>query len=136
MMLIGKARYFFLGSSYRGVTCGSKIVASPSRQPSHPQALLGPAPIGPPILSPPIPVLLSRLHSGTKINPKPNPTHPNPNGGDASCRSVQYDPFKQQAVVRSLLFLGYTFYFSGQDLSYGALYSGFGLRNNDLIFML
>lgn len=53
--------------------------------------------------------------------------------------SVQYDPFKQQAVVRSLLFLGYTFYFSnvsGQHVSFGALYSGFGLRNNDLIFML
>lgn len=50
--------------------------------------------------------------------------------------SVQYDAFKQQAVVRSLLFLGYTFYFSGQDLSYGSLYTGFGLRNDDLIFML
>lgn len=50
--------------------------------------------------------------------------------------SVHYDPFKQQAVVRSLLFLGYTMYYSGADNAWGALYQGYGLRNSDLIFML
>lgn len=50
--------------------------------------------------------------------------------------TVHYDPFKQQAVVRSLAFLGYALYYSGADNSWGALYQGFGLRNNDLIFML
>ena len=50
--------------------------------------------------------------------------------------SVHYDPFKQQAVVRSLLFLGYSLYYNGADNAWGALYQGHGLRNNDLIFML
>jgi radial spoke head protein 9 len=50
--------------------------------------------------------------------------------------SVHYDPFKQQAVVRSLVFLGYAMYYNGADNAWGALYHGFGLRNSDLIFML
>ena len=51
-------------------------------------------------------------------------------------RSVNYDPFKQVAAVRSLLFPGYTFYYAGQEATWGALYFGDGVRNNDLIFML
>lgn len=50
--------------------------------------------------------------------------------------SVNYDPFKQLAIVRSLLFPGYTFYYAGHDSTWGALYTGDGTRNNDLIFML
>lgn len=50
--------------------------------------------------------------------------------------SVNYDPFKQIAAVRSLLYPGYSFYFSGHEVTWGALYMGDGRRNNDLIFML
>ena len=52
------------------------------------------------------------------------------------CRSVNYDPFKQVAAVRSLLFPGYTFYYAGHEATWGAFYHGDGTRNNDLIFML
>ncbi|KAG1679524.1 hypothetical protein FOA52_011125 [Chlamydomonas sp. UWO 241] len=52
------------------------------------------------------------------------------------CWAVNYDPFKTVAAVRSLLFPGYTMYYSGHDATWGALYVGDGLRNNDLIFML
>jgi radial spoke head protein 9 len=38
--------------------------------------------------------------------------------------------------VRSLLYPGYHFYYSAHDLTWGGLYSGDGLRNDDLIFML
>jgi len=37
---------------------------------------------------------------------------------------------------RSLLWLGYTFYYDAHELKWGALYNGSGLRNDDLIFML
>ena len=37
---------------------------------------------------------------------------------------------------RSLLWLGYTFYYDAHELTWGALYQGNGLRNDDLIFML
>lgn len=50
--------------------------------------------------------------------------------------AVHYDAFKGIANVRSLLWPGYFFYYSGNDLMWGSLYSGDGLRNNDLIFML
>mmetsp|Transcript_3866 Transcript_3866/g.8287 ORF Transcript_3866/g.8287 Transcript_3866/m.8287 type:complete len:276 (+) Transcript_3866:155-982(+) len=50
--------------------------------------------------------------------------------------SVNYDPFRGIAVVRSLLYPGYTFYYTSHDNTWGALYVGDGLRNNDLIFML
>lgn len=50
--------------------------------------------------------------------------------------SVIYDPFKQVATVRSLLFPGYSFFYSGHDATWGAMYTGDGNRNNDLIFML
>ena len=49
---------------------------------------------------------------------------------------MNYDPFKQVAAVRSLLFPGYTFYYAGHEATWGALYVGDGVRNNDLIFML
>ncbi|KAF5827522.1 radial spoke protein 9 [Dunaliella salina] len=50
--------------------------------------------------------------------------------------SVHYDPFKQIATCRSLLWLGYTFYYDAHQMTWGALYHGNGLRNDDLIFML
>lgn len=50
--------------------------------------------------------------------------------------AVNYDPFKQTAAVRSLLFPGYTFVYNGHELTWGGMYSGDGCRNNDLIFML
>ena len=53
-----------------------------------------------------------------------------------SFRSVNYDPFKQVAAVRSLLYPGYTFYYAGHEATWGALYAGDGTRNNDLLFML
>lgn len=49
---------------------------------------------------------------------------------------VHYDAFKRVAIVRSLLWPGYHFYYNGSDLGYGALYCGDGQRNNDLVFML
>jgi len=50
--------------------------------------------------------------------------------------AVAFDPFRSTAVVRSLLYPGYNFYYDGNDLTWGALYVGTGLRNDDLIFML
>lgn len=50
--------------------------------------------------------------------------------------AVQYDAFKGVAQVRSLLFPGYFFYYAANELTWGSLYVGDGLRNNDLIFML
>uniref|UniRef100_A0A7S0V3D7 Radial spoke head protein 9 homolog n=1 Tax=Polytomella parva TaxID=51329 RepID=A0A7S0V3D7_9CHLO len=50
--------------------------------------------------------------------------------------SIHYDPFRAIAQCRSLLWPGYFFYYSNNDLSWGSLYVGNGLRNNDLIFML
>jgi len=50
--------------------------------------------------------------------------------------SVNYDPFKQIAAVRSLLYPGYTFYYAGHEATWGSFYHGDGTRNNELIFML
>jgi radial spoke head protein 9 len=50
--------------------------------------------------------------------------------------SLQYNSFKGVAVLRSLLFPGYCFYYSSRDLTWGSLYVGDGLQNNDLVFML
>ncbi|KXZ53946.1 hypothetical protein GPECTOR_6g864 [Gonium pectorale] len=50
--------------------------------------------------------------------------------------AVQYDAFKGVAQVRSLLWPGYFFYYAANELTWGALYVGDGVRNNDLIFML
>lgn len=50
--------------------------------------------------------------------------------------SLQYDPFKKVAIVRSMVWPGYTFFYSAHELVWGALYYGDGVRNDDLIFML
>jgi radial spoke head protein 9 len=50
--------------------------------------------------------------------------------------SVLYDSFRGVAVLRSLLFPGYAFYYSAHDLTWGGLYVGDGLQNADLVFML
>jgi radial spoke head protein 9 len=50
--------------------------------------------------------------------------------------AVHYDAFKQVAVLRSLLFLGYSFYYDKAGNTWGGFYSGDGLKNKDLIFML
>jgi radial spoke head protein 9 len=50
--------------------------------------------------------------------------------------SLQYDSFKGVAVLRSLLFPGYCFYYSSRDMTWGSLYVGDGMQNNDLVFML
>lgn len=38
--------------------------------------------------------------------------------------------------LRSLLWPGYFFYYAANELTWGSMYIGDGLRNNDLIFML
>ena len=50
--------------------------------------------------------------------------------------SILHDDFKQVTVLRSLLFLGYSFYFSAATGAWGGFYQGNGLKNNDLVFML
>ena len=50
--------------------------------------------------------------------------------------AVQHDEFKQVTVVRSLLFLGYAFFYSQASGAWGGFYHGNGLKNNDLVFML
>lgn len=50
--------------------------------------------------------------------------------------SVQSDPFKSVAICRSLLWPGYFFYYNGHELTWGSMYYGNGIRNNDLVFML
>mmetsp|Transcript_22372 Transcript_22372/g.66658 ORF Transcript_22372/g.66658 Transcript_22372/m.66658 type:complete len:280 (-) Transcript_22372:174-1013(-) len=50
--------------------------------------------------------------------------------------AINYDPFRQIAAVRSLLFPGYTFCYSGHDAMWGSLYCGDGICNNELMFML
>jgi hypothetical protein len=50
--------------------------------------------------------------------------------------AVHYDELKQVAVCRSLLHLGYSFYFDADANTWGGFYNGDGLKNNDLVFML
>lgn len=50
--------------------------------------------------------------------------------------AIRYDTLKQVAMVRSLLFLGYGFYYDGAANTWGGFYNGDGLKNVDLIFML
>ena len=52
------------------------------------------------------------------------------------CWSILHDKFRQSTVCRNLLFLGYTFYYSSANKTWGGFYNGDGLKNNDLIFML
>lgn len=50
--------------------------------------------------------------------------------------SLQFDPFKKVATVRSMVWPGYTFFYNAHEMVWGALYYGDGVRNDDLIFML
>ena len=50
--------------------------------------------------------------------------------------ALSYDSFTKAAVVRSLLWPGYAFYYSGATNTWGKLYSGPGFANTDLVFML
>ncbi|KIY96856.1 radial spoke protein 9 [Monoraphidium neglectum] len=50
--------------------------------------------------------------------------------------SVAADAFKGVTLLRSLLYPGYFFYYDNRGLTWGGFYSGDGLRNNDLAFML
>ena len=49
--------------------------------------------------------------------------------------SLHYDAFASTAIVRSLLWPGHAFYYSGESNSWGALYSGAGMKNTEFIFM-
>ncbi len=37
---------------------------------------------------------------------------------------------------RNMVWPGYTFYYHAHDMTWGSLYSGDGVRNDDIIFML
>lgn len=50
--------------------------------------------------------------------------------------AVHSDPFKGVTVLRSLIYPGYFAYYHAQEHTWGSLYMGSGLRNNDLVFML
>lgn len=50
--------------------------------------------------------------------------------------SMHSDSFKGVAVLRSLLYPGYCFYYSSHDLSWGGLYVGDGIQNTNLVFMI
>lgn len=50
--------------------------------------------------------------------------------------SIRADPFKSVTVLRSLLYPGYFFYYNQHEATWGSLYVGDGLKNNDLVFML
>ena len=50
--------------------------------------------------------------------------------------TLRYDAFKDITVCRNLLFLGYSFYYARGSNTWGSFYSGDGLKNTDLIFML
>ena len=49
---------------------------------------------------------------------------------------IMYLQVSGKALVRSMVWLGYTFYYDSQTATYGGMYVGTGIRNNDLIFML
>ena len=50
--------------------------------------------------------------------------------------TVRYEELSGRATVRSMVWLGYAFYYDARTLESGGLYVGTGVRNNDLIFML
>jgi hypothetical protein len=50
--------------------------------------------------------------------------------------TLHHDSFKGVTTLRSLLWPGYCFYYNARDLTWGGLYLGSGVRNNDLVFML
>ena len=49
--------------------------------------------------------------------------------------SLHYDSFSSTAIVRSLLWPGHAFYYSGETNSWGSLYFGAGMKNTEFIFM-
>ncbi|GMH38099.1 hypothetical protein BSKO_05983 [Bryopsis sp. KO-2023] len=50
--------------------------------------------------------------------------------------SLQHDPFKGITVCRSLVWLGYMFYYNSRTLTWGSTYTGDGRPNSDLVFMV
>mmetsp|Transcript_2413 Transcript_2413/g.6109 ORF Transcript_2413/g.6109 Transcript_2413/m.6109 type:complete len:276 (-) Transcript_2413:72-899(-) len=50
--------------------------------------------------------------------------------------SVQLDPCEQRAVIRSLMYPGYTFYHDVCTSNFGGVYVGDGSKNDDIAFML
>lgn len=50
--------------------------------------------------------------------------------------SIQYDAFRGVANLRSLLYPGFFFYYDVRAATWGSLYVGDGVKNNDLVFML
>ena len=50
--------------------------------------------------------------------------------------ALTFDSFTRVAVVRSLLWPGYAFYYSAATNTWGKMYSGPGYSNSDLVFML
>jgi hypothetical protein len=50
--------------------------------------------------------------------------------------ALQHDSLRGLAVLRSLLYPGYAFYYDGRSLTWGGLYVGDGLRSDHLPFML
>ena len=50
--------------------------------------------------------------------------------------ALQYDALQQRTVIKSLLYPGYAFYYSGASKTWGGLYTGTGAKNADLLFML
>ena len=49
--------------------------------------------------------------------------------------SLHFDSFSETAIVRSLLWPGHAFYYSGETNSWGSLYFGAGMKNTEFIFM-
>jgi len=50
--------------------------------------------------------------------------------------SICYDSLKQRAMLKSLLWPGYFFYYSHSEKSFKGLYFGMGLKNAHLPFMM
>jgi radial spoke head protein 9 len=49
---------------------------------------------------------------------------------------VQSDPLTGVTIIRSLLYLGFSFFYDRDAVAWGGFYHGDGLKNHDLIFML
>ena len=50
--------------------------------------------------------------------------------------ALQYDALQQRTLIKSLLYPGYCFYYSGASKTWGGLYQGTGAQNPDLLFMI
>ncbi len=49
--------------------------------------------------------------------------------------ALHYDAFSSTAIIRSLMYPGYVFYYCGETTSWGSLYFGSGIKNTEFIFM-